>query len=140
METTFTHITARCQCKQVTFMGAMPPFLELVCHCVDCQRFTEQSFAKLSFFKIKDTQVIGELTQETQQSSTGNTVTRQRCKQCGTAMFDQSTGFPDIKGVVSETLEPPHQFHSRYHIWVSQKIEGLTIEDDCKKFDKNLIL
>jgi len=121
-------------------MGATPPILELVCHCVDCQRFTEQSFAKLSFFKVADTQVSGKLTQEMQQSSTGNTVTRERCKRCGTAMFDHSTGFPDIKGVVSETLVPPHQFQPMYHIWVSQKVEGLSIEDDCKKFDKDLVL
>jgi len=55
-------------------------------------------------------------------------------------MFDHSTGFPDIKGVVSETIVPPHKFKAMYHIWVSQKVEGLTIEDDCRKFDKNLIL
>ncbi len=138
MQTTPTHITASCQCKQVTFKAAKPASLELVCHCVDCQRFTEQSFAKLSFFKVTDTQIRGELSQEILQSNTGNTVTRQRCKQCGTAMFDQSTGFPDIKGVVSETLAPPYQFNPRFHIWVSQKVEGVIIEDDCKQFEKNL--
>ncbi len=140
MTTTNTHIIANCQCKQVILMGAKPPFLELVCHCVDCQRFTEQSFAKLSFFKVTDTHVQGELTQDTQQSSTSNTVTRQRCKQCGTAMFDQSTGFPDIKGVVSDTLVPPHNFHAKFHIWVSQKVEGVTIENGCHKFDRNFIV
>jgi len=139
MEQTKQLISATCQCGAVTFSASEPDFLQLACHCEACQSFTAEDFARLVFFKSQSTQVKGETVEDSTTAASGATVTRSKCPQCNTAIFDTSSRFPNMIGVVAETLNVPFKADPRIHAWVKHKQAHVDIPDDHKQFQEGML-
>ena len=95
--------------------------MELICHCRDCQDVLQADFANIAFFKIDQTLVEGELAERIYLATSGNETCRQCYIRCETIMFDRSEGFPHLRGVMAGHLQRSFEFHSKCHVYLSDK-------------------
>ena len=114
--------SARCRCGGVQFTCSSPPVVQLVCHCTDCRDVARTPFSNFVFFRVRDAQVSGETVKREFSADSGSTTVRENCPQCGDMMFDRTSGFPKIIGVVAERLAPPFAFAPTHHVWTASKL------------------
>jgi hypothetical protein len=89
--------TARCCCEQSSIEVEGEPFLNVVCHCRNCQRRTGSAFGWSAYFH--DSNVIGS-SGPLQLYAMKNGQTRWFCGACGTTVFWKAPGpFADYTGV-----------------------------------------
>lgn len=130
-------VKARCDCGAVTFSAPRPPVLQLLCHCRDCQAATGAAFARLAFFSLDGATVVGAVQAQSFTAASGNATVRERCAACGTVMFDRSTGFPGLLGVIAERLSPPFVFKPVCHVWTDSGQPTLLPDDGLRRFPRN---
>jgi hypothetical protein len=126
--------SARCRCGSVQFSCSSPPVVQLVCHCTDCREVARTPFSNLVFFRARDAQVTGETVKREFSADSGSTTVRESCPQCGEMMFDRTSGFPKIIGVVAERLASPFAFAPTHHVWTDSKLPEVELPVGVKAY------
>lgn len=126
--------TASCSCGQVQFSASRAPVLQLVCHCLACQKFTGADCTSVCFFKYDSVAISGALLQFKSLADSGNTVTRSACAQCGSSLFEQTSGHPGLFGVFGGAINAPFVIQPRCHIFVAHKKAHVQIPTDMPTF------
>lgn len=124
-------LTGRCLCGAVTWRTPGPVLWAGHCHCSSCRRATSAPFT--SFFGVARDSVTWQGDLSTLESS-GGTVWRKFCPQCGTQMTYQSTRWPDETHLYAATLDDPAQFEPKAHFHYSEKLPWVKIGDDLPKY------
>ena len=118
-------ITGFCRCGAVQFQSVSHPILQLFCHCKDCQESTGSPYAKIAFFKSKQSEISGRLSVCTFTAESGNKTSRESCANCGSLMFDKSEGFPSLVGLC--------------HVWTRSKQPQIEIPADIRQYVENIV-
>lgn len=95
-----TH-TAACQCGQLQAHCTGEAARISLCHCLACQRRTGAPFSANSRFARDAVEVEGESRTWSRKADTGNGVIHHFCPDCGTTVFWELTGFPDVIAVAN---------------------------------------
>ncbi|EEU36781.1 uncharacterized protein NECHADRAFT_55732 [Fusarium vanettenii 77-13-4] len=107
-------VTCFCGAVQIAFPTSGPGFVNtFVCHCTDCRKVTASMFA--SNFTVKNDAINFIRGRETLKSfgqaktvGTHNTMTNYFCSICGTLMWRESSGFPNVKFMRIGTVDDFH--------------------------------
>ncbi len=114
-----------CLCGAVRYSFAVPTIGARVCHCRTCQRAMGAPFlAQASFPRISLT-----VTGETLRFRSSARLWRHFCGICGTPLFIEPVDAPDRIGIPIATLDNPEAIPPERHIWVSEKIDWVRIDD-----------
>ena len=114
-----------CLCGQVRWRATGRPANVRVCHCRLCQKATGGPFFARAIFLRDDFAWTGEATRW--QSSPR--LTRISCARCGTPMFAKPSDPPARMGVSVATADDRHALAPTAHIWVSEKVAWLKLDD-----------
>ena len=114
-----------CLCGQVRWRAAAAPANVRVCHCRLCQQATGGPFFARAIF-LAD---VIEWSGETTRWPTSPRIDRLSCARCGTPMFAQPKDAPARIGVSLATLEDRDALRPTVHIWVSEKVDWVSLED-----------
>ncbi|KAF8216726.1 Mss4-like protein [Mycena galopus ATCC 62051] len=80
-----------CLCNKIRFTVEGNPFTYAVCHCINCKKFAGSAFMTNAFFapdKINVTEGEEFLKKyDDNWTTSGNTLTRSFCSNCGTSLF-----------------------------------------------------
>ncbi|KAJ7809035.1 DUF636 domain-containing protein [Mycena olivaceomarginata] len=100
---------ASCLCRQIRFTVEGDPFSYAVCHCINCKQFTGSAFMTNAFFapdKITLTEGQEVLRKYDDNNTTsGDTLTRQFCSNCGSSLFLSSPTKTDWISVCPGAVE-----------------------------------
>lgn len=127
-------IAGGCLCGAIRYeiQGAAGPIL--TCHCSKCRTFHGHC---VSYSGVKEGDLIFRCKEGLQwfRSTTDETpnVHRGFCQKCGSSLF----WYPRDSGSIWVTLgsmENPPELKNLGHVWVSQKADYYTIEDDLPQF------
>jgi hypothetical protein len=114
-----------CLCGQVRWRATAPPANVRVCHCRLCQKATGGPFFARAIFLADDIAWSGETTAWPSSSR----IDRKACARCGTPMFAHPKDPPARIGVSLATLDDPGAIRPDCHIWVTRKLDWLTLDD-----------
>ena len=119
-----------CLCGQVRWRATAEPVNVRVCHCRNCQRATGGPYFARAVFPAGDLQRTGELTRW----PTSPRVDRRSCARCGTPMFSDPKDPPARLAVSLASLAAPGVLAPQVHIWVSEKLAWVRIDDGLPQF------
>jgi hypothetical protein len=115
---------ASCSCGQLNVTCEGEPVRISVCHCFDCQRRTGSVFGTQARFPRDQLNIQGRATRYSRNADSGNIVTFSFCPVCGSTVYWEFSGMPDLVAVaVGAFADPsfPEPLHSAYerrqHPW-----------------------
>jgi hypothetical protein len=116
---------ASCNCGQLQVDCEGEPVRVSMCHCVECQRRTGAVLSNQARFNRSQISVEGRSTRYVRVGDSGKGVAFQFCPVCGSTVYWELEGFPDVLAVaVGAFADPafPAPQHSVYqrskHHWV----------------------
>ena len=119
-----------CLCGQVRYRASAPQANVRICHCSSCRRAVGGPYFARAVFLAETIERTGETTSW----PTSPRIDRLSCARCGTPMFSAPKDAPARLGVSLATLDDPDALPPQMHIWVSEKLAWVTIDDGLPQF------
>ena len=129
-------VTGSCLCGAVRYEihGALLSVLN--CHCSKCRRFNGHigAYAATHRNNLIITRNDGLKWYQSILDETPN-VYRGFCKECGSSLFWDPRESDNIS-ITAGSIDEPTNLKTTGHVWVSQKADYYTIDDDLPQHDK----
>jgi hypothetical protein len=119
-----------CLCGRVRWRATAEPANVRICHCRNCRRAVGGPFFARAVFLAEDIERAGETTRW----PTSERVDRLSCARCGTPVFAEPKDPPARLGVALATLDDPGALVPEAHIWVSERLDWMTIHDGLPQY------
>ena len=116
---------ASCSCGQLRLTTAGEPVRISICHCLDCQRRTGSVFGTQARFRREQvTAIEGRATPFVRLGDSGNPITFHFCPLCGSTVYWELSGAPELIAVAVGAFADPgfpaprHSvYEARRHPW-----------------------
>ncbi len=116
---------ATCLCGQLQVTCDAEALRISMCHCIACQRRTGAPFSAQSRFARERVTVEGRSTAFVRRADSGNDVTSHFCPVCGSTVYWELSGFPEViavaLGMFADPAYPPPTvavWEGTRHEWV----------------------
>ena len=114
--------TGKCLCGNVTYRLANTPLKLDVCHCKNCQRQAGSAFSTLAPVPKAEFSMKGEPKLYVDgDTSSGNSVERHFCGNCGSPIYSALPGQPDVIYLKTGTMDDTSAFKPMFNVWCSTK-------------------
>jgi hypothetical protein len=117
-----------CICGAVRFRADGEPLNVRICHCRLCQKAHASPFFARALFEQHAVVVTGPMSAY----SSSDALERVFCQQCGTRMFSRRTNGTLI-GIALVVFDDRNAFSPTEHVWVSEKVDWLKLNDELPK-------
>lgn len=126
-----------CQCGQIRYLAPRKPLTLYVCHCTECRKQSSSAFG-VSFIIRRDTfkVVQGQPAFWNRHTASGYTLECAFCRNCGSRLWHQSTGYLETLNVKGGSFDEPVDLTEAVHIWTSSKLPGVVIPDQALSYPK----
>jgi hypothetical protein len=122
-----------CFCGAVRFKTEGEPVNVRICHCRNCQKAMGSPFFARALFDQRSLVVEG----ETADYPSSEALDRVFCKVCGTRLFSLRTN-GTVVGVALAVFDDRNAFAPTEHIWVSEKMAWLRLDDDLPQYQETV--
>ena len=122
-----------CLCGAVRFKAEGEPLNIRVCHCRNCQKAMGSPFFARALFDQRALTVEG----DTAGYLSSDALDRMFCKACGTRLFSRRTDGTMI-GVALAAFDDRNAFAPTEHIWVSEKIDWVRLDDGLPHYQETV--
>jgi hypothetical protein len=129
--------TGGCLCGRVRYRVPANPIATVICHCRNCQKQAGSAFSVVAVFPRSELQVEGQLAVYEDRGTSGQTVFRNFCPNCGSPVLTDTErareqGLIFIKAGtfddVSDLNPTAHYWTKRAHHWLPLP-EGVDLID-----------
>src|SRR5882724_266758 len=114
-----TLVTGRCFCGAVRFQFDEPPVATRACWCRDCQYLSSGNASVNAIFRTASFQMTGEVGEYVSTADSGSVMRRRFCPKCGTPLFSDALGEPDLMVVRAGALDDPEIGRPAGFIWTA---------------------
>ncbi|KAB7739661.1 GFA family protein [Parvibaculum sedimenti] len=121
-----------CLCGAVRYSFSVPTIGARICHCRTCQKAMGAPFLAQASFPKTSLNVTG----ETARFRSSARLWRHFCGICGTRLFIEPVDAPNRIGIPIATLDDPEVIRPERHIWVSEKLDWVRIDDGLPQHPK----
>jgi hypothetical protein len=118
-----------CLCGAVRFKAEGLPINVRICHCLTCQKAMGSPFYARALFDQKALTVEG----PTERYRTSPQLERVFCPKCGARLGSWRTN-GTAAGLALALFDDRNAFRPTEHIWVSRKMDWVTIADGLPQF------
>ena len=112
---------ATCQCGQLRVTCSEDAQRISMCHCISCQRRTGAPFSANSRFRREAVAVEGVSNIYSRKADSGNDVSAHFCPQCGSTVYWELAGFPDVIAVAQGMFANPDYPPPTVVVWEESK-------------------
>jgi hypothetical protein len=123
-----------CLCGQVHYEIEADPVVGLQCQCVDCRKRSGGGHASFVIFPEAMVKLEGPVKSHDKKADSGNMVTRGFCAECGSPVFNRSSGAPGMIGIMVGSLDNPAQFSPQLVAYASRALPWDLIDPAVQKF------
>jgi hypothetical protein len=118
-----------CLCGAVRFKVEGEPINVRICHCRKCQKAMGSPFFARALFEQSALTVEG----ETASYASSEAIDRVFCKGCGTRLFAwrKKAG---TAGIALAAFDDRHAFAPTEHIWVTEKMNWVKLDDGLPQY------
>jgi len=96
-----------CLCQQIQYEALGEPVIVAHCFCVDCQKLSGAGHSTGAAFYRDNLSIQGQLSSYTLTADSGHQVTRSFCPHCGSSLFGQNDGMPEVITIAVGTMDHP---------------------------------
>ena len=109
-----------CLCGAVRYEFSTEPIAAVHCHCRDCQKATGSGFATVFGLAVGDVTLdgTGSLGYFTLTADSGQAVTREFCRQCGSPLFTEAENNPGFLWIKAGSLDDSSWLQPTDACWV----------------------
>ena len=118
-----------CFCGAVRFKTEGEPVNVRICHCRNCQKAMGSPFFARALFDQRALRIEG----DTAQYLSSEALERVFCKKCGSRLFSRRTNGTMV-GVALAAFDDRNAFVPTEHIWVSEKMGWVRLDDGLKQY------
>ena len=118
-----------CLCGAVRFKAVGEPVNVRICHCRNCQKAMGSPFYARALFDQKALAIEG----ETASYASSERLGRVFCTRCGTRLFSWRSNGTGA-GVALATFDDRNAFAPTEHIWVSEKMNWVKLDDGLPQY------
>ena len=118
-----------CLCSAVRFRAEGEPLNVRVCHCRNCQKAMGSPFFARALFPQAALSVKG----ETARYASSEAIDRVFCRVCGTRLFSWRSNGTGA-GVALAAFDDRNAFAPTEHIWVSEKMDWVKLDDGLPQY------
>jgi len=118
-----------CPCGAVRFRVEGEPLNVRVCHCRNCQKAMGSPFFARALFPHRALSVEG----ETARYPSSEALDRVFCKTCGSRLFAWRKS-PAVAGVALAAFDDRNAFAPTEHIWVSERMRWVKLDDGLPQY------
>jgi hypothetical protein len=118
---------ATCRCGQLKAECHGEPVRISVCHCLDCQRRSGSAFAAQARWPAAQVRTSGEASEWVHIGENGAATDFHFCPLCGSTVWYQGGGMPDLIAVAIGAFADPAFPTPRYSVWKVRKHDWLEI-------------
>src|SRR3954465_14570033 len=114
--------TAACACGQLSITLDGEPQRISICNCLECQRRTGGVFGVGAYFDKAMVRAIGgKSTRYVRGADSGNKLAFDFCPTCGTTLYWENEGRPNVIGVAVGAFGDPSFPAPRMAVWTERK-------------------
>ncbi len=137
---TFTPLTGRCYCGNISYSISSTPLSQGMCYCRDCQRMSGSGFLPWIFVPASTFTLVGapKLTHVLGASSTGSEKVVSRCGECGSSVFGGRYGIDKNHTVYAGTLDDDcvGRYEPKIAMFVRDRPPWAEVRVGLKEFDE----
>jgi hypothetical protein len=122
-----------CLCGAVRYKAEGEPLNVLICHCRNCQKAMGSPFFARALFDQRALVVEGDMARY----PTSEALDREFCGACGTRLFSRRTN-GTVVGVALAIFDDRNAFAPTEHIWVSEKIAWVRLDDGLPQYQETV--
>lgn len=122
-----------CLCGAVRFKAEGEPLNVRICHCRTCQRAMGSPFFARALFDQRALTVEG----GTVHYPSSAALERVFCRTCGTRLFSRRTN-GTVVGVALAAFDDRNAFTPTEHIWVSEKMGWVKLDDGLLQYPQTV--
>jgi hypothetical protein len=122
-----------CLCGAVRFKAKGEPINVRICHCRTCQKAMGAPFFARALFPQTALAVEG----ETARFASSDRLDRVFCPRCGARLFSWRRD-GSAAGVALAAFDDRHAFAPTEHIWVSEKMKWLRLDDGLRQYPEGV--
>ncbi|MDE2379929.1 GFA family protein [Bradyrhizobium sp.] len=122
-----------CLCGAVRYKAEGEPLNVRACHCRNCQKAMGSPFFARALFPQTALTIEGEIGRY----PSSDAIDRVFCKRCGTRLFSWRRN-GTAAGVALATFDDRNAFAPTEHIWVSEKIAWVTLDDGLPQYETTI--
>jgi hypothetical protein len=124
-----------CLCGRLRYRGGSPPFVAYTCHCQACQKLTASAFATCMQVPAESVALLsGEAAQRERIADSGNRLTINFCRDCGSVLWTQNAARPRLRTIYLGTLDAPELIPVAAHIWTKRRLPWIPIPEGHRVF------
>jgi hypothetical protein len=98
-----------------------------MCHCIECQRRTGAVLSNQARFNRDQITVSGKSTAWKRTAESGNVLTFHFCPTCGSTVYWENTGFPELFAVAIGTFADPSFPAPTIAVWEEMRHPWVTL-------------
>ncbi len=110
--------TGRCNCGAVTLAITGEPVAVRQCWCRQCQKVAAGGATHNAMFPVDAIATMGDLARHAYTAGSGNTLTHEFCRACGSHVFSQTSARPHLRNVRLGILDEGHGLAPNMAIWL----------------------
>ncbi|HET9161451.1 MAG TPA: GFA family protein [Caulobacteraceae bacterium] len=119
-----------CRCGRVRYQARAEPVNVRVCHCRSCQKWAGAPMFARAVFPRTAVDISGAI----EHFATSADLNRGFCAHCGSALTIQRLSQPQLIGLTLATLDDPNALPPDCHIWVSEKLDWVKLDDGLPQY------
>jgi hypothetical protein len=128
-------LTGGCLCGSVRYRVSGESVATRICWCRDCQRISGNGTANV-VFPTAALHIDGQLGEHVKMADSGHGVRRKFCPRCGSHLFADNTGRPELSVVRVGTLDDPSAIVPTANIWASSAPEWACLDGQLERVEK----
>jgi hypothetical protein len=129
VENAETRATGRCLCGAVTYEVRGPLRDVVLCHCVECRRWSGTGAGAFAAAHDTDLEISGDALRWIDSPDSKRHARRGFCSECGSSLFWKAPEL-DRTGIAAGTLDAPTELALGAHIYVHQLADWDALADD----------
>ena len=112
-------ITGGCECGALRYECTAVPLMAGHCHCHSCRKASGTGHGSHLMVPKAAVTISGEASRYERSAESGNTVRRAFCPQCGSPVWSQSSGYPEVLVLRAGSLDDPERFRPGARVYAA---------------------
>jgi len=126
---------ASCLCGAAGYEATGEPAFQGFCQCLDCRKATGSGHLAAIGMPEAAVTVTGELKSFSKPAESGGIVSRFFCPNCGSLMFDKSTGMPGLMVLNVAMLDDPEVFKPESVVFARSALSWDHLDPSLPRFE-----
>ena len=125
-----------CLCGAIQFESTAEPLFQANCHCDNCRQSGGSVFASFVFVPMDSFRLVrGKIQSHRHFADSGNEITKNFYPNCGSQLFNTSSGKPERIGVRVGIINSAVWFQPKANVYCNTRLPSTSVDNKIASFD-----